>query len=111
MLKSSRSVRCEDQRTGGYPRARGDQDMLVVGLVVGRTAHLAHTFGNAVHAVDVRLAEQAAVRVDRQIASEGEPFDGSEVLGLTLPAEPELLELSEHEGGEVIVEKRRLYVD
>ena len=41
-----------------------------------------------------------------QLAAERQPLDGGEVLGLAPAAEPELLELHEHERGEVVVEER-----
>ncbi len=67
-------------------------------------------FGDAVHPVDVRLAELAAVGVDRQAATELDGAVGDEVLGLALRAEPELLELGQHERREVVVDRRRLDV-
>ena len=81
-----------------------------VDLVVGGAPHLADTFGDAVHPVDVGLAEQAAVGVDRQLAAERKALDRREVLGLATTAEPQLLELGEHERGEVVVEERGLNV-
>src|ERR1700744_1730366 len=65
------SARGENQPAGRHPGARGDEHMLdVVDLVVRRAANLAHPFGDAVHAVDVCLAEQSAVGVDRQLAAQ-----------------------------------------
>ena len=45
----------------------------VVDLVDARAADLTHRLGDAVHAVDVRLAELAAVRVQRQLTAELDP--------------------------------------
>jgi hypothetical protein len=42
----------------------------VVHLVVRGAAYLANALGDAVHAVNVSLAEQAAVGVDRQFPAE-----------------------------------------
>ena len=53
----------------GTPVPDGDQYVLdVVDLVVRGAAHLPNALGDAVHAVDVGLAEQPAVGVDRQLA-------------------------------------------
>src|SRR5215470_12651890 len=61
------SARGQDQAAGGDARPRGDDDVLDAGdLVHGAAAHLAHRLGDPVHAVDVGLAELAAVRVDRE---------------------------------------------
>ena len=57
-------------------------------LVHRRAAHLAHAFGDAVHAVDVGLAELAAVGVDRQPAAELDRAVAHEVLGLAPPQKP-----------------------
>ena len=80
----------------------------VVDLVVRGATHLADTLGDAVHAVDVGLTEQSAVRVDRQFPAEREPFDRREVLRLAAPTEAELLQLGEDERCEVVVEERGL---
>jgi hypothetical protein len=79
-------------------------------LIARRAADLAHGFGDAVHAVDVGLAEQSAARVDRQAATEREVLHGGEVLRLAAPAEAELLELDQHERREVVVEEGGLDV-
>ena len=72
--------------------------------------YLPDRLGDAVHAVDVGLTELTAVGVYGQRAAEFEvPFAG-EVLGLPLPAEPELLELVQHVGREVVVEDGRVDV-
>ncbi len=68
--------------------------------------------GDAVHAVDVRLAKLAAVGVDGQPTADldGPPV-GDEVLRLTPPpAEPELLELNQGKRREVVVENGGLDV-
>ena len=101
-----RSGASEDQAAGRHAGAGGHEHVLdVVDLVARGPAQLAHALGDAVHPVDVRLAEQAAARVDRQLATEREALDGGEVLGLARAAEPEVLELHEHEGREVVVEE------
>ena len=71
---------------------------------------LAHTFGDAVHPVDVRLTELTTVRVDRQPAADLDGTVGDEVLRLTLAAEAQLLQLNQRERGEVVVEDRGLDV-
>src|SRR5271163_4307846 len=61
------SVGREDESAGRNPGAGRDKNVFdVVDLVVRRAADLAHPLGDAVHAVDVRLAQQSAVGVDRQ---------------------------------------------
>src|SRR5690349_7027477 len=95
----------QDQAAGGDAGARGDQDRAVAGDLVDRgAADLADRFGDAVHAVDVGLAELAAVRVDRQAAAQLDGVAGDEVPGLAAPAEAELLQLDEHVRGEVVVQ-------
>ena len=79
-------------------------------LVDRRPSDLAHALGDAVHAVDVGLAELAAVGVDRQPAAASVVAGTHEVLGLAARAETELLELLQHEGREVVVDHRGLDV-
>src|SRR5262249_56676656 len=74
--------------------------------VHGRAADLTNRLRDAVHAVDVRLAELAAVRVERQAAADLDVPVLHEVFGLAARAEAELLELYQHEGREVVVEDR-----
>src|SRR5439155_18977916 len=95
----------EDQAAGGDAGARGDQDRAVAGDLVDRgAADLADRLGDAVHAVDVGLAELTPVRVDRQAAAQLDRAAGDEVPGLTAPAEAQLLQLDEHVRGEVVVQ-------
>ena len=101
----------EDEARCRDAGARGDQHVLDVGNLVDRcAAQLAHPFGDAVHAVDVRLAQLAAVGVDRQPAADLDRAVGDVVLRLTLAAEPQLLQLDQRERGEVVVEDRGLDV-
>src|SRR5438270_11122627 len=103
--------RAQNERARRNARAGGDEHVLdAVDLVHRRAPHLAHSFGDAVHAVDVRLAELAPVRVDREAAAELDVAVAEELLGLAPGAEPELLELWEHERREVVVDHRRLDV-
>src|SRR5207244_13460514 len=98
-------VGSQDQPARGHACARGDQHVLGrVDLVDGGAPHLAHALGDAVHAVDVGLAQLASVRVDREAAPELDRAVAQEVLGLASAAEAELLELAEHERGEVVVD-------
>ena len=61
----------QDEAAGRTPGARGDEHVLdVVDLVARRPADLAHRLGDAVHAVDVGLAEQTAAGVDGQAPAE-----------------------------------------
>ena len=60
--------------------------------------------------MEVGLSELAAVGVDREAAAELDVAVADEVLGLSLGAEAELLELVEDIGSEVVVEHRRLDV-
>src|ERR1700755_352418 len=95
----------QEQAAGGDAGARGDQDGAVAGDLVDRgAADLADRLGDAVHAVDIGLAELAAVRVERQPAAQLDRAAGDEVPGLAARAEAELLQLDEHVRGEVIVE-------
>src|SRR6185312_17324729 len=98
------AVRCEDESTCGDTGTRCHQYVFdVVDLVVRRAANLAHPFGDAVHAVDVGLAEQAAVGVDRERSTEREVLDCREIFRFPAATEPELFQLREHERGEVVV--------
>ena len=91
--------------------AGGDEHMLDVGhLVHRRAAQLAHAFGDAVHAVDVGLAQLTAVGVDRQPAADLDRTVGDEILGLAPAAEPQLLELDQRERREVVIQNRGLDV-
>src|SRR5208337_5355663 len=95
----------QDQAGGGYARTRGDEHMLDVGHRVHRsTAQLADAFGDAVHAVDVGLAELTPMRVDRKSPAHLDRALGDEVLGFTLAAESQLLQLNQGERREVVVE-------
>src|SRR5690242_21960491 len=97
--------RAQDQAAGGDAGAGGDQDGAVAGDLVDRgAADLADGFGDAVHAVDVGLAELAAVRVDREAAVDLDRAVGDEVPGLAAAAEAEFLQLDEDVRGEVVVE-------
>ncbi len=79
-------------------------------LVDRGAAHQPGALGDPVHAVQVGLAELAAVSVDGERPAELETPVPHEVLGLALGAEAELLQLVEHVGGEVVVEDGRLHV-
>jgi 3-oxosteroid 1-dehydrogenase len=60
----------EDQAAGGHAGAGGHQDRAIAGHLVDRCpADLADRLGDAVHPVDVGLAELAAVGVQRQAAA------------------------------------------
>ena len=72
----------EEKAGRGDPGAGGDEDVLDRrDLVVGRAADLAHTLGDAVHAVKVGLPELTAVGVERNHAVAG---DGLIYPGLVL---------------------------
>src|SRR5207302_7818165 len=95
----------QDQAAGGDAGARGDQDRAVAGNLIDRgAADLADRLGDAVHAVDVGLAELAAVRVDGQAAAQLDRAARDEVPGLAATTEAELLQLDEHIRGEVVVQ-------
>src|SRR4051794_20579055 len=92
------SVRGQDESAGGYAGAGGDEHVLDVGnLVDRRTAQLPDRLRDAVHAVQVGLAELAAVGVERQPPAELDRAVGDEVLRLAALAEAELLELLQDE--------------
>src|SRR5215217_305684 len=108
--ESDRSVRMawelllvdrQDAPAGGHTGTCGHEDVLDVrDLVVRSTADLAHALGDAVHAVQVGLAELPAVGVDRQPTADLDVAARHEVLGLAALAEAELLELLQDERGE-----------
>src|ERR1700704_949877 len=103
--KGRESVGTQNERARRDARAGGDEHVLdAVDLVHRRAPHLAHAFGDAVHAVDVRLAELTPVRVDRKPAAELDIAVAEELLGAPPFAESELLQLGQHEGGEVVVD-------
>src|SRR3954469_10350096 len=105
------TVGAEHQRGRRDTGATGDEHVLgAADLVDRRAAHLAHALGDAVHAVQVGLAQLTAMGVDRQPAAELDAAVGEEVLRLTTPAEAELLELGEHERREGGVEHGGLHV-
>src|SRR5262249_42592031 len=94
-----------------HPGPRGDEHMFDVGHRIYRgAAQLPHPFGDAVHAMDVGLTELAAVRVDGKPTAHLDSATGDEVLGLTLAAEAQLLQLNQGERGEVVVEHGGLNV-
>jgi len=69
-----------------------------------------YRFGDAIHAVDVRLVQLTAVRVDRQPATDLDRTVGDEILGLALPAETQLLQLDQRERREVVRQNRGLSI-
>jgi hypothetical protein len=75
-------------------------------LVDRRSADLTDGLRDTVHAVDVRLAELAAVRVERYVAADLDVPVLHEVVGLAARAKAELIELYQHERREVVVEDR-----
>src|SRR5262249_61374655 len=101
----------EDQRAGRHAGAGSHKHVLdPVDLVHRRAAHLADALGDAVHAVDVCLAQLAAVRVDRKPAAELDVAVPEELLGLAARTEPELLELLEHQRREAFVDDPALTI-
>src|SRR5258707_12947260 len=64
-------------------------------LVDGGASDLPHALDDVVEAVDVSLAEQAALRVHRERAAELDVAIFDEVAGLAAPAEAEGLQLQE----------------
>src|SRR6266511_651929 len=98
-------VGAKHERARRHAGAGGDEHVLdPVDLVHRRAPHLARALGDAVHAVDVRLAELPAVGVDRQRAAELDGPVAEELLRFAALAEPELLELREHQRREVVVD-------
>src|ERR1700742_5012835 len=105
------ACRREDQCARRYTGAGRNQHVLNAFHLIARgPSYLANALGDSVHAVDVGLAEQSAVCVDRQRPSEGKPRDRREILRLTAPAEAQFFELREHERGEMVVEEGGLNV-
>src|ERR1700761_6085851 len=85
--------------------------MLDIGHRVHRRApELPHSFGDAVHPVDVGLTELPAVGVDWESTTDLDGTVGDEVLRFSPPAESQLLQLNQGERGEVVVEDRSLDV-
>src|SRR5262245_12661390 len=74
-------------------------------LVDRGAAQLTGGLGREVEAVDVALADEAAVGVARETAVEREIAVGDEVLGFAEPAEAEALELHEEDGRERVVDQ------
>src|SRR5215203_4521552 len=75
---------------GGDAGAGGDEHVLdAVHLVDGGPPHLTHALGDAVDAVDVGLAQLAAVGVGGQATAQFQVAVTHELLGLALLAEPE----------------------
>src|SRR5262249_16126216 len=101
----------EDQRAG-RPAGAGSHAHVLdpVDQLHRRGGDLADGVGDAVHAVDVCLAQLAAVHVDRKPATELDVAVPEELLGLAARTEPELLELREHQRREVVVDDRGLDV-
>src|SRR5690606_5165852 len=96
---------------GGDSGARRDEHVPYgVGLVDGGATDQPDALGDAVHAVDVGLAELAAVGVDRQPAPHLQVAVGDEVAGLSPGAEAQLLQLRQHQRGEVVVQDGRVHV-
>src|SRR5262249_56087181 len=76
------SVWAEDQAAGRHPSTGGDQHRAVAAHLVDRgAADLADGLGDAVHAVDVRLAQLAAVWVEGQDPIQLDGPAGDEVPG------------------------------
>ena len=87
LARSAASLRSAAAQHEGAA-AGGDEHVGDVGhLVGGGAAHLAHRFDDVVDPVDVGLAEQAAVGVDRERAVELDVAVGDEVLRLAAAAE------------------------
>ena len=84
--------------------------MLDLDLVNRTSTKLAHTFGDAVHAVDVGLAQLATMGVEGEPAANLDGAAGDEILGLSPAAESQFLELNQRERGEVVVEDRGLNI-
>src|SRR5256885_12760077 len=83
-------VRAQNERARRNARAGGDEHVLdAVDLVHRRAPHLAHSFGDAVHAVDVRRAELAPVRVARAGAAQLDAAIPDVLLGLAPPVQPQ----------------------
>ena len=92
------AVAGQDRRAGGHRSGCGYQHVVYVGgLVGGGAPHQAHPFRDPVQAVDVGLADLAAVGVDRQASAQLDVAVLDEVPGLATLAEAELLELRQHQ--------------
>src|SRR3979411_283939 len=79
-------------------------------LIDGRTAYLPHSLGNGIHAVNVRLADETAVSVDRQQAGELQVATGDEVLRFTPAAETKRLQLHQDLRRKCVIQLRGLDV-
>src|SRR5438045_6005953 len=86
-------------RSTSYEHVRDVRD-----LVHGGAAHLAHSLRDAVHAVQVRLAELTAMCIGGKAPLHLEVAIADEILRLTTSAETELFELRQHERREVVVD-------
>src|SRR3954464_4270695 len=102
------TIDAEHQRACGHAGAAGHENVLgIVDLVDRGAPHRPGAFGDAVHSMQICLAELAAVRVDGQPAAELDRAVGDEVLRLARIAEAELLQLRQDERCEVVVEHCR----
>src|SRR5262249_43617836 len=85
--------------------ARGDQGGFRSGnLVRGGTAYLANPFEQIVHAMDVTLAEQTAMRVHRQRTARADMAFADEVLGFARTAKSMPFEGHEDDRREVLID-------
>src|SRR4029077_4219414 len=99
------SVRAEDKAAGRHPGPGGDQDRAVAAHLIDRdAADLANGLGDEVHAVDVRLAQLAAVRIEGQDPVQLDGPAGDELPGLAARAETQLLQLQQNIRREVGVQ-------
>src|SRR5690606_39162562 len=103
MLRSSGYA--QNQAAGWHAGAGGNQYVFYIVYLVHRAAaHLAHPFGDAVHAVDVGLAQLPAMGIDRQPPAPCMVPGTDEVLGATPIAEAELFQLRHDKGREMVID-------
>src|SRR5215475_4588810 len=103
----SGSTRAKDeQRAGGHVPVAGDHAQLRASQLgrAGGAAQLMDGLGYVVHPGDVRLGEQAAVRVHWHLAARPEPGVECVLRALAALAEPEFFELPQDDEGEAVVD-------
>src|SRR5690606_39380188 len=103
MLRSSGYA--QNQAAGWHAGAGGNQYVFYIVYLVHRAAaHLAHAFGDAVHAVDVGLAQLPAMGIDRQPPAPCMVPGTDEFLGAAPIAEAELFQLRHDKGREMVID-------
>src|ERR1035438_8601477 len=104
-LDQGRSCMHSVSTQDGSATARGDQHLLCpLHLIAGSASELANCLQNVVHPMDVGLAEQPTMGVDRDRAQKIDVSLGNEVPAFAWPTEPVGLQLVEDDGAAVLID-------